>query len=97
MYVILTTVQIKPGKIDQVRDMFVDIYNELVDGQEHWKSTVFSADRVENMIMVLNFWTDIEAHWNFRNSDKYQAAMEECSQFFSGPVKIHVNEVLFEM
>lgn len=97
MYVILTTVRVKPGTIDHVRDLFADAFPKAIDGQTDFHSVKYSADRVEDKITILEFWRSKEAYRELSNSDGYQEAISEISQFFTGPMRIQVNEILFEM
>lgn len=97
MYVVITTVQLKPGKIDEVRILFEKSNPELVKDQADWLEAKFTANRELEQVTVLAFWRDADAYRAFSASKPFQAAMTQFGPYFAGPPQISINEVLFEM
>lgn len=97
MYVVITTVQLKPGQIDAVRDLFEKTNPNLVKDQPDWIEAKFTANRERDQITVLAFWRKGESYKSFSASEKFRNAMSLFGPYFAGPPQVSVNEVLFEM
>jgi heme-degrading monooxygenase HmoA len=97
MFVAITTVQVTPGKIDTVLELFKETNPDLVEGQADWVEAKFTANRDEDTVTVLAFWRDAEAYKIFSSSDRFKEVMSRFGPYFAGPPQISVNEILFEM
>jgi quinol monooxygenase YgiN len=97
MYVAITTVQLKPGKIDAVRDLFEKTNPDLVKGQTDWVEAKFTANREQNQVTVLAFWRKADSYKAFSASDNFQQVMSQFGPYFAGPPQVTINEILFEM
>lgn len=97
MYVVITTVQLKPGRIDEVRDLFAETNPDLVQDQADWIEAKFTANREADQVSVLAFWRDAEAYREFSAGDKFKQVMGRFAPHFAGRPQITVNEILFEM
>ena len=97
MFVIMTRVQLKPGKIDEVRDLFEKTNPELVKGQEDWIEAKFTANRVEDQVTVLAFWRNADSYRAFSAGENFRHVMSQFSPYFAGPPQVTVNEILFEL
>ena len=56
MYLVMTTVKVKSGKVDEVRDLFERTNPDLVKDQTDWVEAKFTANREEDQVTVLAFW-----------------------------------------
>ena len=97
MYVVITTVQLKPGKIDEVRDLFKKTNPDLVKDQTDWVEAKFTADRDEDQVTVLAFWRDAESYKTFSASESFKQVMSQFGPYFAGLPQVTINEILFEM
>lgn len=97
MYVVITTVQLKAGKIDQVRDLFEKTNPDLVKDQPNWVEAKFSANREAERVTVLAFWRDADAYREFSASDEFKQVMSQFGPYFARAPQVTINEILFEM
>ena len=97
MYVIITTVKLKPGKIDLVRNLFEKTNPDLVKDQPDWLEAKFSVNRETERVTVLAFWRDADAYREFSSGDEFKYVMSQFGQYFAEPPQVTVNEILFEM
>ena len=97
MYVVMTTVQLKSGKIDEVRDLFEKTNPDLVKDQTDWVKAKFTANRETNQVTVLAFWRNPSSYKTFSSSDNFKQVMSQFAPYFAGPPQITIHEVLFEM
>lgn len=97
MYAVITSVRLKPDRIDDVRELFRRTNPGLVAGQEDWESAVFTANREKDTITVIARWRSAEAYEQFRASDEYTKTMEGFTRYFAHPPTVEVNEILVDM
>jgi heme-degrading monooxygenase HmoA len=97
MYVVITTVQLKSGKIDEVRALFEKTNPSLVEGQSEWIEAKFTANREADRVTVLAFWRDADAYRTFSSSASFREVMSQFARYFAGPPDVSINEILFEM
>ena len=97
MFVVITRAQLKPGKIEDVRDLFERTNPALVKGQTDWVKAKFTADRTADQVTVLAFWRNADSYQKFRATDDFQQVMAQFGPFFASPPEISINEILFEM
>ena len=97
MYVVITTVSVKPGSVDAVRKLFAETNPGLVEGQTEWVEAKFTANRAEDRVSVLAFWRDADAYRNFSAGEEFRQVMGRFAPHFAGPPEVSINEVLFEM
>ena len=97
MFVVITKVQLKPGKIDEVRDLFAKTNPALVAGQSDWIEAKFTANRAENQVTVMAFWRNADSYKTFSSSAQFGQVMSQFAPFFAGQPQVTINEILFEM
>jgi heme-degrading monooxygenase HmoA len=97
MFVVMTTVQLKPGTIDTVVQLFAVSNPALVASQEDWIEAKFTANREENRVTVLAFWRDADSYRAFRAGGEYTQVMSQFAPHFAGPPQVEINEVLLAM
>jgi heme-degrading monooxygenase HmoA len=97
MYVVMTTVQLKSGKIDAVCALFEETNPDLVKNQTDWVEAKFTANREEDRVTVLAFWQNADSYKTFSSSDAFRQVMSQFAAYFAGPPRVTINEILFEM
>ena len=97
MFVVMTTVEVKPGSIDELAELFDSTNRELVAGHDDWVSAEFTADREANVVTVLARWRDAASYETLRSSPEFGATMALFAPHFAGPPSVQVNEVLVQM
>ncbi|MGI9648201.1 MAG: antibiotic biosynthesis monooxygenase family protein [Acidimicrobiia bacterium] len=97
MYAVITTVGLKPDRIDDVREVFRRTNPGLVAGQEDWVSAVFTANRKDDTITVIARWKSPDSYRAFAASDEYKSAMGELARYFRGKPNVEINEILVDM
>jgi heme-degrading monooxygenase HmoA len=97
MFVVITTVRLNSGKIDEVRDLFQKTNPDLVKDQPDWIEAKFTANREKNEVTVLAFWRNAGSYENFSASENFKQVMSQFGPYFAGPPQVSINEVLFEM
>ena len=97
MFVIMTKVQLKPGRIDEVRDLFEKTNPDLVTGQPDWIEAKFTVNRENDQVIVLAFWRNADSYKAFSSSENFRQVMSQFAPHFSGTPQITINEILFEM
>ena len=93
----MTSVQLKSGKIDEVRDLFEKTNPDLVKGQSDWVEAKFTANPGNDQVTVLAFWRNAESYKEFSSGENFKQVMAQFSPFFTGQPQVTINEVLFEM
>lgn len=96
-YVVITTVPMKPGTIDEAAQLFAETNPDLVADEADWHGAQFTADREAGVITVIARWSDADSYQRLRSSERFQAAMAKFGPLFAGPPDVRVHEVLFEM
>jgi len=97
MVVVITRVTLKPGRVDQVLELFQRTNPDLVAEEQDWLRAQFTANRTEDRVAVLAYWNNAQAYRTFSRSDKFQQVMSAFAPHFAAPPEVTVQEVLFEM
>lgn len=97
MHVVITTVQIKPGSIDAVRELFERTNPGLVADQADWVEAKFAANHETNTVTVMAFWKDPDSYREFSSGNRFRTTMAQFGQYFESAPQVSINEVLFEM
>jgi len=97
MYAVITTVGLKPDRIDDVREIFRRINPGLVAGQEDWESAVFAANRKLDTITLIARWKSAESYEAFADSEEYRSTMGEFARYFRGSPNVEINEILVDV
>ncbi len=97
MFIVMTKVQLQPGKIDTVRDLFAQTNPQLVANQPDWIEAKFTADRTNDQVTVLAYWRSAESYRTFSADETFRQTMSQFAPHFAGPPEITISEVLFEM
>lgn len=96
-YIVTTKVQIKPGEVNNVLELFKNTNPELVEGQSDWVKAIFSKNEESNSVTVQAYWKNKNSYIKFSRSDKFQKTMQNFGPYFSGKPQVEINEILFEM
>jgi quinol monooxygenase YgiN len=97
MYVVLTTVRVEEGSIDELAELFDATNRKLVANHDDWLGAWFTASRETNEITVIAQWQDPASYERLRASDEFQSTMARFAERLTGPPSISINEVLVEM
>jgi quinol monooxygenase YgiN len=97
MYVVVTTIEVEPGSIDRLAELFDSTNRELVAPHDDWLAAYFTANRSTNMVTVIAHWREAASYEALRSSAVFQSTMAKFAESFVGPPSISVNEVLVEM
>lgn len=97
LFVVITTVKVRDGSIDDLADLFDRTNRELVAEHEDWQGAWFTANRQTSEITVIARWRDAAAYTRLRNSPEFEATMAQFARQFVGPPSVSVNELLVEM
>ncbi|MDH3539171.1 MAG: antibiotic biosynthesis monooxygenase [Acidimicrobiia bacterium] len=97
MHAVITHVRLKPGRIDDVREIFRRSNPLLVAEEEDWVGVIFTANRKDDTVTVVAKWKNPDSYRKHAATEAYQTAMQEFARFFREPPTIEVNEILVEM
>lgn len=95
--VVLTTIPVKEGSIDEVARRFEDTNRPLVADQPDWLGAWFTGCRERNEITNIALWKSAESYQRLRSSEAFQNTMNQFSDVFRGPPAVSINELLVEM
>ena len=96
-YIVTTKVQIKPGEINNVLELFKNTNPDLVKDQSDWVKAVFSKNEASSFVKVQAYWKNKESYIKFSSSDKFQNTMQRFGKYFNGKPEVDINEILFVM
>jgi quinol monooxygenase YgiN len=96
-FVVVTTVKVEEGSIDELAALFDATNRDLVAGHDDWLGAWFTANRETSEVTVVARWTDPDSYDRLRNSDEFQATMARFAERFAGPPDVSINEILVEM
>ena len=94
---VLTTVEVKPGRVDDAARLFDATNRALVTGHADWLGAWFTANREANEITNVALWKSAAAYERLRSSEEFQSTMAQFSDLFLGPPKVVINDVLVQM
>ena len=97
MYAVITSIRLKPDRIDDVREVYRRTTPDLVASQEDWVSAIFTANRPQDTITVVARWTNAESYERFKASEEYSEVMGELARYFAHPPTVEINEILVEL
>jgi quinol monooxygenase YgiN len=97
MYVVVTTVQVEPGSVEWLAELFDSTNRDLVAGHDDWIAAYFTANRSTSMVTVIAHWREAASYEVLRSSADFQSTMTKFAESFVGPPHVSVNEVLVEM
>ena len=97
MYLVITTVEVKPGSVDRLAELFHSTNPDLVAGHDDWIAAYFTANRSANMVTVVAHWRQAASYEVLRSSAEFQSTMAKFAEIFVGQPRVSVNEVLVEM
>jgi heme-degrading monooxygenase HmoA len=97
MFVVLTTVSVEPGAIQELADLFDETNRALVAGHEDWLGATFTANHERSEVTVIARWVAVSSYEELRASPEFQSVMGRFAERFVGPPSVSVNEVLVEM
>ena len=97
MYAVITNVRLKPGRIDDVREIFRRTNEALFADQDDWVDAIFTANRRDDEVTVIARWKSVDSYRAFTAGDPYKAAMAKFEPYFAHPPTVDVNEILVEI
>ena len=97
MYAVITQVRLKPGRIDDVREIFRRSNPLLVADEEDWVGVIFTANRKDDTVTMVAKWKNPDSYRKYAATEEYKTAMEEFARYFREAPKIEVNEILVDM
>ena len=97
MYLVMTTVEVEPGSVERLAELFASTNRDLVAEHDDWIAAYFTANRSTNMVTVIAHWRQAASYEVLRSSTEFQSTMAKFAQSFVGPPSVSVNEVLVEM
>ena len=97
MYIVVTTVEVEPGSVDRLAELFDSTNRDLVAPHDDWIAAYFTANRSTNMVTVIAHWREAASYEVLRSSAEFQSTMAKFAEIFVGPPQVSVNEVLVEM
>jgi len=97
MYVVVTTVSVRPESIDELARLFDDTNRALVAGHDDWLGADFTANRAAGTVTVIARWRRPESYERLSGSDEFRATMARFAPHFLAPPEVSINEVLVEM
>jgi len=95
--VVLTTIPVREGAIDEVARLFAETNPALVAGQPEWLGARFTANRERSEITNIAHWRSADGYERLRASDEFQATMARFADLFAGAPTTTINEVLVDM
>lgn len=95
--VVLTTIQVKEGAIDEVARRFDETNRPLIADQPDWLGAWFTGNRKRSEITNIALWKSAESYERLRSSEAFQATMSRFSDVLLGPPAVSINELLVEM
>lgn len=95
--VVLTTIPVREGSIDEVARRFEETNPPLVADQADWLGAWFTGSRERSEITNIALWRSAESYEQLRRSEAFQATMSQFSDLFVGPPTVSINELLVEM
>ena len=96
-HVVITKVQVEPGSVDELAELFDRSNRELVSGHDDWLGAWFTADREASEVTVIARWKDPASYQRLRETDEFAAVMAQFAQRFVGAPVVSVNQLLVEM
>lgn len=97
MHLVITTVEVEEGSIDELAGLFDATNRQLVAGHEDWLGAWFTADRTAGTVTVVARWRKAESYEALQASPQFEATMARFAPHFVGPPRVSVNDVLVEM
>ena len=97
MVIVTTKIRIKPGKTEEVLQLFKETNPGLVEDQEDWVKAVFTANQRKNTVVVHAWWKEAESYFSFSDTEMFQNTMLGFAEYFDGEPEVDVHEILFEM
>ncbi len=97
MFVVLTTVQVEEGSIDELAQLFDSTNRALVAGHDDWLGAWFTANREASEVTVIAQWRDASSYPALRETPEFQQTMARFAEKFVAPPSVSINEVLVQM
>ncbi len=97
MFLVITTIQLKPGALDDGIALLQQTTPDLVADQPDWIGAEFTTDREGNTMTVIARWARPESYRTYAASDRFQRAMTDFAVYFEGPPQVRLVERLFQM
>jgi quinol monooxygenase YgiN len=95
--VVLTTIPVKDGRIDEVARRFEETNRPLVADEPDWLGAWFTGNRERSEITNIALWRSSESYERLRSSEAFQDTMRRFADVLAGPPVVTVNELLVEM
>ena len=95
--VVLTTIKVKEGSVDEVARLFEETNRPLVADQPDWLGAWFTGSRDRSEITNIALWKSAESYERLRCSEAFQRTMSQFSDLLLGSPAVLINELLVEM
>ena len=95
--VVLTTIKVKEGSVDEVARLFEETNRPLVADQPDWLGAWFTGSRDRNEITNIALWKSADSYERLRSSERFQSTMSLFSHLLLGPPSVLINDLLVEM
>lgn len=95
--VVLTTIPVKEGAIDEVARRFEETNRPLVADQSDWLGAWFTGNEQRSEITNIALWKSAESYERLRSSEAFQETMRQFADVLVGPPAVTINELLVEM
>ena len=95
--VVLTTIPVAEGSVDEVARRFEETNRPLVAGEPDWLGAWFTGNRERSEITNIALWKSAESYEQLRASEAFQNTMRQFSDVLVGPPSVTINELLVEM
>ena len=96
-FAVLTSVQVRPGSVDELATLFDSTNRDLVADHDDWLGAWFTVNRAASEVTVIARWRDADSYEKLRASPEFATAMARFAEAFTGPPTVSVNEILVEM
>ena len=97
MFVVITTVEVEQGSIQELASLFDSTNRELVAGHEDWLGAWFTAHHGRSEITVIARWANADSYERLRASYEFNEVMSQFAAKFVRPPSVSINEILVEM
>lgn len=94
---VLTTVEIKPGRVGDAARLFEATNRALVSGHPDWLGAWFTGNRQTNEVTNVALWKSAASYERLRASEAFQSTMAQFGELFLGPPTVAINDVLVQM
>ncbi len=93
-HIIVHTIQLKPGVIDQAKALFEEKVPQLAQRFSAWCGARLAINRETNVAVTIGSWADASQMHEFLAQPEFAQAMQGFSEFFAAPPQTNITEVV---